>query len=310
MATTQGVVALLDIIVPTFNNLRELQACLESIARDPHPLRVLICVDGSTDGTLAYLDGLKFPHELKVLEHPDGRNRGRAAARNLALSSLSSAPTMLLDSDMRLATGAIDAHLAMLQDPVAISVGDVVYENAKASLWARYLGTRGKNKAGHGGTISPLYLASGNVALPSDALSKAGGFDPQLSSYGLEDTELGIRLAELGYRLVFNTAARASTIESKTVKQALKEMRRLGQENLPRVRRSHPHAPAPFWIDRYESPRLLDRMLRFMMNPLTDAVAAALLSVSPFWLQQRLLNYQVLRAVWRGYRDGMGRPAA
>lgn len=310
MANTHGVVALLDIIVPTFNNLRELQRCLESLAKDPHELRVLVCVDGSTDGTLAFLNGLRFPHELKVLEHPDRRNRGRAAARNLALQSLSSPTTLLLDSDMRLARGAIEAHLMMLDEPAAISVGDVVYENANASLWARYLSTRGKNKAGHGGTLSPLYLASGNVALPSEALVKTGGFDPQLSSYGLEDTELGLRLAELGYRLFFNAAALATTVESKTVKEALQEMRRLGQENLPRVWRSHPDGPAPFWIDRFASPRLRDRMLRLLLNPVTDALVGALLPVSPFWLQRRLLNYQVLRAVWRGYHDAMARPAA
>jgi GT2 family glycosyltransferase len=309
VATTRGAIALLDVVVPTFNNLRELQACLESLAGDRHQLRVLICVDGSTDGTLAFLNGLHFPHELKVLEHPDRQNRGRAAARNLALDSLTSVATLLLDSDMRLAPGAIGAHLAMLDDPAAISVGDVVYENAEASLWARYLATRGKNKARPGSTLSPLYLASGNVALRSEALLRAGGFDPRLSSYGLEDTELGLRLAKLGYRLLFNAAARATTIESKTVKEGLQEMRRLGQENLPRVRGSHPVGPAPFWIDRLASPRLRDRMLRFLMNPVTDALVGALVTISPFWLQRRLLNYQVLRAVWRGYRDAMRPPA-
>jgi GT2 family glycosyltransferase len=305
-----GVVAVLDIVVPTFNNLGELQRCLESLAEDPHVVRVLVCVDGSTDGTQAFLKGLPFPHELHVLEHPDLRNHGRAAARNLALQSLTSPRTLLLDSDMRLAPGAIEAHLEMLNDPAAISVGDVAYDNAKTSLWARYLATRGKNKTHHGGHLSPLYLASGNVALPSDALVKAGGFDPQLASYGLEDTELGLRLAELGYRLFFNGAAVATTVESKTVTEALQEMRRLGRENLPRVRRSHPGGPAPFWIDRFESHRLRDRMLRSLMNPVTDALAGALLSVSPFWLQRRLLNYQVLRAVWRGYGDASGPPAA
>ena len=128
-------------------------------------------------------------------------------------------------------------------------------------------------------------------------------------AYGLEDTELGLRLAELGYRLFFNAAARATTVESKTVNEALQEMQRLGQENLPRVRRLHPGGTAPFWIDRFESSRLRDRMLRFLMNPVTDAVVGALLPVSPFWLQRRLLNYQVLRAVWRGYGEAMGRPA-
>lgn len=310
MSTTRGVVALLDVVVPTFNNLGELRACLDSLATDPHELRVLICVDGSTDGTVAFLNELQFPHELKVLEHDDRRNRGRAAARNLALGALTSPTTLLLDSDMQLAPGAIAAHLAMLENPAAISVGDVVYENARASLWARYLATRGKNKTGHGGSLSPLYLASGNVALPSEALLKAGGFDPQLSSYGLEDTELGIRLSALGYRLLFNASAVATTVDTTTVMEALQEMRRLGAENLPRVRRAHPTGPAPFWIDRFSSRRLRDRLLRFLINPLTDVVVGALLLFSPFWLQRRLLNYQVLRAVWRGYGDAMRRSAA
>ncbi len=296
----------IDVIVPTYDNLVELKACLAALARQQtHDFKVLVCVDGSIDGTLAYLRESRFPFGLTVLQHPDRANHGRAAARNLALPHLTSEYVLLLDSDMRFAPDALAKHLEPLSQRDCVSVGDVVYLNASENLWARYIGTRGKNKSRPGAEIRPLDFVTANTAMRTEDLLAVGGFDESLTGYGGEDTELALRLVrDRRLRFVFNPAARAETVEDKTIEQGLAELRRYARTNLRAIRQRHPDPPAPFWVDRLESRRLRDRALRACLNPLTDRVVDLLLPITPFAIQRLLLNYKVVRAVFAGYAEG------
>lgn len=293
-----------DIVIPTYNNRTELVRTLRSLPPvSGVDYRVLVCVDGSTDGTVKAMRNAGHPFELIVLEHPDRQNRGRAAARNLALPHLQSEFTIFLDSDMRLAPNALAKHLDVLRTGT-VSVGDVIYEGDERNLWARYLGTRGHNKARHGQRIRPLDFHTANTAVRTEDVLALGGFDESLTGYGGEDTELGLRLAGLGRSFVFNAAAKAYTGETKTVDEGLRQLRRYAQTNLRTIRAKHPDGPAPFWIDRLESRRHVDRALRFLLNPLSDRLVDALFPRVPWALQRRLLNYKVIRTVFAGYREG------
>jgi glycosyltransferase involved in cell wall biosynthesis len=297
-------VARVDVIVPTYNNLAELQRCLGSIGPLDLVERVLVCVDGSTDGTLEHLRRAAHDFELVALEHPDGRNHGRAATRNLALPYLRAPFALLLDSDMKLAPGALEGHLAVLRSRMCVSVGAVRYENALQNLWARYLMTRGADKSRPGATVRPLDFVTANSALRTEDLLAVGGFDETLSGYGGEDTELALRLHQRGIDFVFNANSVATTVETKSVAAGLDELRRYGASNLRTTRARHPELPAPYLVDRLESGKLPDRLFAALLNPATDAVVSLLVRIPWFALQRRLLNYKVLRAVWSGYREG------
>jgi glycosyltransferase involved in cell wall biosynthesis len=290
-----------DVIVPTFNNLTELQRCLASLATQAGPFRVLVCVDGSTDGTVQWLRRMATPFELLVLQHADAQNHGRAAARNLALPHLREQVTVLLDSDMRLRPSALRHHVALVDGSDVVSVGAVVYENADQNPWARYLATRGRGKVRPGSTVRPLDFVTANAALRTEHLQALGGFDASMAAYGGEDTELALRLAEGGLRFLFNGAAVADTTENKTIDEGLAELGRYARTNLRTTRRRHPSGPAPFWIDRLESRRWRDRLLRLALNPVSDRIVDSLLPRVPFVLQRQLLNYKVIRTVFRAY---------
>jgi glycosyltransferase involved in cell wall biosynthesis len=295
----------MDILVPTFNNLDQLQRCLDSILPEMPVGQVLVCVDGSTDGTLEYLAVARLSFTLTVLGHPDGRNHGRSATRNLALPHLRAESVLLLDSDMRLEPDALARHLDLLTaDEGAASVGDVIYLNANQNLWARYLGTRGKNKSKPGARIRPLDFVTANTALRAADLVAVGGFDETLTGYGGEDTELALRLAKRGRHFIFNGGARATSIETKTVVEGLAQLRRYARTNLHTTRARHPGGPAPFWIDRFDSRTLVNRALRALLNPLTDRIVDLALPRMPFPVQRRLLDYKVIRAVFSGYSEG------
>jgi GT2 family glycosyltransferase len=296
-----------DVLVPTYQDRSTILACLAAVNRQLHPGdHLFVCVDGSTDGTLEALAAYAGSLELVVLEHPDRANHGRAAARNLTLPHLSGTFVLLVDSDMVLEPDAIARHLALLErEPDAVSVGDVVYRNAATNPWARYIAARGKNKARPGAEIRPLDFATGNTALRTEDLRAVGGFDESLVGYGGEDTELGLRLAaERGVRFVFNADARATTVEDKTVDQALAQLDRYARTNLRRIRSRHADSPAPYRLDLLESGAIRGRVLLLAMNPLSDLVARALLPWAPWPVRRRVIDYLVLRTVWRGYREG------
>lgn len=294
-----------DVVVPTYNNLDELRRCLDSLAlQQGGTFRTLVCVDGSTDGTLEFLESAPSPFPIVVLAHEDGRNHGRSAARNLALTALEAPMVLFLDSDMWLRPDALANHVRLLVHRDCASVGDVQYLNAVDNPWARYLGTRGKNKHAAGSRIRPLDFVTANSALRTERLLSTGGFDTSLDGYGGEDTEMGLRLAEGGLQFVFNEAAVAETWETKSVEQGLTELRRYAASNLRAIRKRHPNAPAPFWIDRAESTRLRDRLFRLMLNPLTDICVDLAMRIAPGSIRMRLLNYKVIRAVFTGYGEG------
>ena len=294
-----------DVVIPTYNNVGDLRTCLDSLKNQALISGVFVCVDGSTDGTRDFLRETRFQFPLRTLEHRDHLNHGRAATRNLALPFLTAEFTLLLDSDMQLRSDAVARHAESLEKrPGTVSIGRVIFLNTAENLWARYQGTRGMNKAAQGSVIRPLDFVTANTALRTEDLVAVGGFDETLLGYGGEDTELGLRLAwERHVTFLFNGLAVASTVEDKTVAVGLRQLRAFAQTNLRAIRRRHPEGPAPFWIDHAESDRLADRLLRFLLNPLSDRVADVLLPRAPWSIQRRLLNYKVMRSVFAGYRE-------
>ncbi len=296
-----------DVVIPTYNNWDELQACLASLEMSTGPeISVFVCVDGSTDGTIEHLRDARFPFALRVLEHMDHVNHGRAAARNLAVPHLESSLLLMLDSDMRLAADALDRHADMLREAGRVSIGDVVYLNKTSNLWARYLTTRGKYKSPPGSEVGPLGFNTQNVALRTEDFVAVGGFDEALRWYGGEDTELALRLwKDRDLRFYYNASAEAMTIEGKTIPAAMAELETYGGTNLRLIRARHPGPPAPFWIDRLEAPRLRDRVFLAAMNPVTDRIVDGLLPHVPFGVQRRLIDYKVIRTIFRGYVQGV-----
>ncbi len=296
----------IDVVVPTYQNVGDLRACLTALGRQARSdIRVLVCVDGSTDGTDEFLAGVSVPFPLVVLQHPDRQNHGRAATRNLALAALEGEFVVFIDSDMRPVEEAIDRHIELLRSRDCVSVGDVLYDNTDQNTWPRYLRTRGKNKSAPGALLRALDFHSSNVALRTEHLRAAGGFDGSMFEHGGEDTEIALRLEEeRGLAFVFNADALAISTEWKSVETALRQHRRYGATNLRAIRRTHPRRPAPYWIDHLERRSLTGRTLLVLMNPLSDLVARTVLHRAPFPLQRRALDYLVLRSVWGGYIEG------
>jgi glycosyltransferase involved in cell wall biosynthesis len=89
--------ARVSVLIPTHDRLDYLPRTLESVyAQTTKDFDVVVADDGSADGTAAWLRRRKFPR-LRLLR--TARNRGPAAARNLALSAARGVFVAFLDSD-------------------------------------------------------------------------------------------------------------------------------------------------------------------------------------------------------------------
>src|SRR5689334_7759691 len=91
---------IISVIIPTYNRKEILVRTLETLFAQNFPSQdyeVVVAVDGSTDGTVEYLRGLRPPCGLRVVEHE--RNRGQAAARNSALHAARGDLVLLIDDD-------------------------------------------------------------------------------------------------------------------------------------------------------------------------------------------------------------------
>ena len=233
---------LFDIIIPTCNNLVELKACLDGFAcQTNRSFKVFICIDGSTDGTAAYLAQAAYPFEFAALEHPDRRNHGRNAARNLALPHLTAEYLLMVDSDAAPAPDLLDAHYNLLQRHEGVSVGMFTYTNTRDNLWARYLTTRGRNRLPDGARMAFHYFNSGNAAFKRSWFTELGGQDPAMVHYGGGDTEFAVRLFDRYHPPFFNNAkAVVSSAMNKDLAGALDQMIEFGRYNLKHIYKKHP----------------------------------------------------------------------
>ena len=244
-------------VVPTHNNRDELAHCVQSLQAQTYALaRIIVCVDGSTDGTLDYLAGLANAGRatIRVRTHPGNVHHGLAATRNLALDVLDGEYVWYVDSDMVVAPDALEQHLLMAQERDCISQGQVVYLNADDGPWAGYLETRAHHRAADRAEIPFTWFSGANVLIPASLVRQVGGFDARFVSYGGEEFDFAYRLQRMsGGSLVYNKRAVASTIENKSVEDALTQLERYGATNLHLLERLHHDMPRTFELGRLES---------------------------------------------------------
>lgn len=297
---------LFSLVVPTYNNLSELKACLAALGEIARTdFEVLIGVDGSTDGTVEWLETAKFDFPFKVLQHPGAVNKGRSATRNLALPFLRGKFTLFMDSDMQAKSDLFEQHLKILNQGDAISIGTVHYRNRGKNVWVRYSSERGVAKYTNGSEVPFNYFITPNTALPTNYVIACEGFDAQISRYGGEDMELGFRIEKrFQPKYFFNADAIVTTTQPKTLEEALPQLREYGATGLRYITKKWPELGHIYWVNRCNSSKFSDRIFEFLTRRFFQKLAWAILRISPFAIQKAMINYLVISHVHEGYRTG------
>lgn len=106
---------MISVIIPTFNSEQYIETALDSVLNQTHrDLEVIVCDDGSSDGTLEIATFIAQRDErVKVLTGP---HQGRGAARNRGIDAASGDWITFVDSDDELVVDAYEKALAKLGD--------------------------------------------------------------------------------------------------------------------------------------------------------------------------------------------------
>ena len=199
--------ASIDVIVPVHNHYALTSACLEHLARQTTPHRVIVVDDGSSDGTPALLRR-EWP-TVRTIEL--GSNHGYTAAVNRGASAGEGEYVVLLNNDVELRPDCLERLVAPLQ--ANSEVGSVaalmllpgeeaidslgVTADATLAGFARLQGHSVADARGPGPLLTGPEGTAG--AYRRSAWEQVGGLDENIRAY-MEILDLALRLCTAGWK--------------------------------------------------------------------------------------------------------------
>ncbi|WP_185938519.1 glycosyltransferase [Geodermatophilus aquaeductus] len=172
-------------------------AIRSALAQSPAPAEVVVCDDGSTDGSPEVLQS--FGEAIRVVRHEV--NRGEAAAKNTAVGATTSPWVALLDADDEFLPGRLAAVRDLLtREPdldVVTTDALLVHDGVELGRWygAHYPFAADDQRR----AVLERNFVFGNVVVRRDAFLASGGFDPAIAH--ATDWDLWIRMIHSGARV-------------------------------------------------------------------------------------------------------------
>ena len=201
---------LVSVIVPVYNDSRNLIECLAAIKASLHSAcEVIVVDDASTD----VMPTLASEMELRFLRLP--QNAGPAAARNYGARHAQGEILFFVDADVIVAPGAV-AHVAQVfkeHPDVAAVFGSYDATPRAQGIMSQYWNLRHHFVHQNGDSEASTFWA-GCGAIRRKVFQTVGGFDEKrFRRPSIEDIELGYRLRASGYRILLDKRLQATHLK-------------------------------------------------------------------------------------------------
>ena len=183
---------LVSIAIPTYNGLKHLENCLNSIIKNTdYPQYEIIVVDNaSSDGTYDFLKE-NFPSVRVVVNK---KNVGNAEGINICVQSANGNFVMILDNDTEVTKGWLSEIVRLAKSDPSIGVcGSVPF-------WYDFR----RYAPIYDGCFQVSTVSGAAMLLKKDIIKKVGLCDPSYFAY-FEDTELCWRHILFGYKVVYDS---------------------------------------------------------------------------------------------------------
>lgn len=203
-----------SVIIATYNRPEALAVTLDDLARQSLQADEVLVIDQSIDETGRPLDQsgtLRNPRLKYFYGHPANAQK----ARNFGIRHAIGHVLLLVDDDMRLPEGFVEAHMRNYADPV---VGGVAGQVLKPGQKPQDRLPRQCIQDRAGWVRFPLNYAhrteianwpSCNGSVRKRLAVAVGGFDEQFTRTLFDDTDFSKRLADAGAKIVFDPEATA-----------------------------------------------------------------------------------------------------
>jgi glycosyltransferase involved in cell wall biosynthesis len=190
-----------SVIVPTYNRARDIGRCLESLSNQTlADFEVIVCDDGSTDGTEDVVTG--YRERLALTYHWAENFGGPARPRNIGLELARGGYVAFLDSDDWWTPDKLERSVRRLDAGADIVYHDLyrVRSVARRRHWRRVRTRR---------LFAPVFddlLERGNtvpnssVVVRRELMRRVGGFSEDRSLIAWEDYDAWLRLARVTER--------------------------------------------------------------------------------------------------------------
>jgi glycosyltransferase involved in cell wall biosynthesis len=311
---TAEVAPRISVVIPTYQRRELVHAAITSLEHQRYDAswEVVVVVDGSTDGTAESLHARDTPLSLRVVEQA---NQGLSAARNAGAAMARGEYVLFLDDDMEADPCMLAEHDSAHRAGADVVCGAIpMHPDTPATVTAELTRLFVEGSAARfGGRVTEIAwneLVGGQMSLRRDVLTQLGGFDSDC--FGVEDWELGHRLARDGYRLVHNPKAVSYQRYVVDVVELRAKHHRHGMAEVAMVAK-HPELSRDAFVGQWAhqgrggsvvrtvalaAPRAAAIIERALMAALELRVARA----APPVLVRRLTTMTCMVAYWRGVR--------
>jgi glycosyltransferase involved in cell wall biosynthesis len=231
----------LSVVIPTYNRVTRLRACLDALGRQTVPatdFEVIVVNDGSSDATAVMLDQLTTPYALKVLHQS---NQGQQIARNHGAAHAEGAVLLFIDDDIIAEPMLVAEHLKLHRERESVvGIGRMTLEVDQPDWYTARFAEDWEahyRSLGDGRVPSWTDAYGGNISVSRETFSQVDGFARDIRRS--HDIEFGYRLQQQGLTFVYLPDAVGRQVEHKRARQLLSDATKAGIAYVELCRR-HP----------------------------------------------------------------------
>jgi len=209
----------ISIIVPVYNNSKELSECLSALIASSTPHSEIIVVDdASTDDTSSVAARMG----VRVLRLP--KNSGPAAARNYGARHAQGDILFFVDADVIVAPGGVNCVREVLEEHLDVAAVFGSYDTVPRAtgVISQYRNLLHHFVHQNGNSDASTFWA-GCGAVRRSAFHEIGGFDEKrFPRSSIEDIDLGYRLRRAGHRILLHKGLQVTHLKQWTLRSVVR----------------------------------------------------------------------------------------
>jgi len=195
---------MVSVIVPVYNSEKTIRRCLDSLLNQKYEgeYEVIIVDDGSKDATASIVAQYK---NVKLFRQA---NTGPAGARNKGASEAKGDIILFTDSDCEVSPNWINEMVMPIRENQDIVGVKGTYKTKQKEFISRFVQMEYEDKYDKMKKERYIdFIDTYSAGFKKDVFWAAGGYDLSFPVACAEDVDLSYRLANQGYKMVFNPAA-------------------------------------------------------------------------------------------------------